>query len=346
MKVYIGLGSNIGEREAYLMRAVRALQTLAGPVTAMSSIRETAPYGGVEQNCFLNAVVAVETMLSPGDLLKVCKTIERRLDRVETVRWGPRTIDLDILFYGDWVMDEPNLHIPHIDLTNRLFVLEPMAELAPQMRDPRSGKTIGELLTALRRRLFFADLVVITNRHLCSGDFYEHMVRITACKPARIILREKDMAEDLYMAFASRMVSVCRTAGVPLSVHGRLSVAESLGIKDVHLTFQDYLRQSEAGRLSGFETVGVSIHGVREASGIAGADYAIFGHVFETDCKPDLPPRGLEKLKAVVAAATVPVYALGGIDRTRAEVVQAYGAEKYCMMSGAMQADIFKWFEG
>ena len=152
-QVYVAFGSNMGDREGHIERGLAMLGTYAGiRVEKSSEIIRTAPYGGVEQEEFLNGVVSLKTYLSPQELLQVLHEIEASENRERTIHWGPRTLDLDILFYDDLVLDEEELCIPHIDLQNRDFVLEPMMELAPYKRHPVSGKSIQEMLTELRSR--------------------------------------------------------------------------------------------------------------------------------------------------------------------------------------------------
>lgn len=152
MIVYIGIGSNVGDVIDYCERAIMMVDATVGTVRDVSSLRMTKPYGGVKQSDFCNGVIVVETKLSPRALLQQLKQIEVTLDRKPTVRWGPRTIDLDILFYGDWVVREGDLIIPHADFSNREFVLEPMVEVAPDFVDPRSKKTMRELYRKLLSR--------------------------------------------------------------------------------------------------------------------------------------------------------------------------------------------------
>ena len=151
VRAYVGLGANLGDREATIRRAVELVGELDGvAVGGVSSLRETEPWGPVEQPRYLNGAVAVETDLPPRELLEALLDVERRLGRArdDEERWGPRTIDLDLLLYGDLVLDEPGLDVPHPRLHERKFALEPLAELAPDALVPGRG-TAAELLRAL-----------------------------------------------------------------------------------------------------------------------------------------------------------------------------------------------------
>ena len=149
MRAYVGLGANLGDREGTIRRAVTLLGEADGvDAVAVSTLRETEPWGPVAQPSFLNGVVALETELGPRALLDLLLGIERRLGRVRSERWGPRTIDLDLLLYGDTVVDEAGLTLPHPRLHERRFALEPLAELAPDAVVPGRG-TVGELLRSL-----------------------------------------------------------------------------------------------------------------------------------------------------------------------------------------------------
>lgn len=150
MRAYVGLGANLGEREATLRRAIDLLDTEDGvEVVAVSSLRETEPVGVLDQPRFLNGAAAIETELSPRDLLEVLFGIERKLGRVrDGSRWGPRTVDLDLLLYGDEVVEEVGLRVPHPRLSERRFALEPLAELDPDLAIPRAGK-VSRLLAAV-----------------------------------------------------------------------------------------------------------------------------------------------------------------------------------------------------
>jgi 2-amino-4-hydroxy-6-hydroxymethyldihydropteridine diphosphokinase len=147
---FIGLGANLGERERTLRRAVEMLASEPGiAVLAVSRLRETAPIGYTEQPSFLNGAVQIETQLSARELLGRLLAIERELGRVRGAgpRLGPRTVDLDLLLYGDETVDEPGLTVPHPRLAERRFALEPLHELDPDLVLP-DGRPVRELLRA------------------------------------------------------------------------------------------------------------------------------------------------------------------------------------------------------
>lgn len=146
-----GLGSNLGDRRAHLDAAVEGLAA-AGQVLAVSSFRETEPVGGPPQPRYLNAAVTVETERSPRDLLALAQELERRAGRTRGVRFGPRTLDVDLLLFCDLLLEEPLLVVPHPRLGERLFVLEPLAEIALDWPVPGTGRTVSELLADLRHR--------------------------------------------------------------------------------------------------------------------------------------------------------------------------------------------------
>lgn len=143
----IALGSNIGDREAYLRHGVEALnQSRDFRVKAVSKFVETKPYGVKEQNNFYNGCMKVETLLTPEELLEHLQGVERSVNRVREGKWGPRTLDLDIIFYDDLIMDTVNLKIPHIDMHNRDFVLVPLEQIAPNYCHPILHKNVSTLL--------------------------------------------------------------------------------------------------------------------------------------------------------------------------------------------------------
>lgn len=136
---YLALGSNVGKREQFLREAIQALQAAPGiKLVSLSKVYETDPVGYVEQDAFLNMVIAIETQLSPADLLDTVLSIEQQLGRVRTIRWGPRVIDIDIILYGQEQVDLPQLQIPHPALMERAFVLVPLRDVW------QDGKLLGE----------------------------------------------------------------------------------------------------------------------------------------------------------------------------------------------------------
>ena len=153
MKTYIGLGSNLGEREAQIRLALDDLARLpSSQLVRASSLYDSEPVGDADQPNFLNAVAEVETELTARQLLWNLLLIERRLGRTRSRRWGPRTIDLDLLLYGPLIIDEPELQVPHPELTRRSFVLVPLVELDPLLVHPVTGETLITHLTSLKTR--------------------------------------------------------------------------------------------------------------------------------------------------------------------------------------------------
>ena len=146
---YIGIGSNLGSKEENCRNAVKLLIENGIKVTSLSSGIRTEPWGVTDQPEFVNMAIRIETVLEPEDLLKLLKKIERDMGRRTTMRWGPRLIDLDILFYDELVLKTPVLEIPHPGITERYFVLKPLAEIAPGLVHPVVKKTIRELLTSI-----------------------------------------------------------------------------------------------------------------------------------------------------------------------------------------------------
>ena len=150
-QAYIALGSNMGDKETYLNEAVQILSNHPDcRVLKVSPFIITPPYGEVEQDDFLNGVLLLETLLMPLELLDLLQALEKQAKRERKIHWGPRTLDLDILFFDDLIINDERLIVPHPDLTNRRFVLEPLQAIAPYLVHPRFKLTVDELLKKLR----------------------------------------------------------------------------------------------------------------------------------------------------------------------------------------------------
>ncbi|MGE5708034.1 MAG: 2-amino-4-hydroxy-6-hydroxymethyldihydropteridine diphosphokinase [Bacteroidota bacterium] len=150
---FIGMGSNLGDRQGYILQALEYMDALPHTrVVEVSSFYEAEPLEYPDQGWFVNAVAKIETQLEPLDLLNELQIVEKRLQRQRTIRWGPRTIDLDILLYDEELVAEPRLQIPHIRMHDRTFVLVPLAEIAPEVMHPILNVSAQELLDGLARR--------------------------------------------------------------------------------------------------------------------------------------------------------------------------------------------------
>ena len=145
--VVIALGSNMGDRESYLSGAVEKLNAVRGcRVKKVSDFIETPPYGVTDQADFLNGCLEMETLMYPHELLDELHRIEKEAGRERIIRWGPRTLDLDIIFYDDMILQDDDLCIPHVEMHKREFVLKPLCGIAPYKRHPVTGKTVKEML--------------------------------------------------------------------------------------------------------------------------------------------------------------------------------------------------------
>ncbi len=148
-KVFIAIGSNLGDRRKNIEIALRKMDDLGLKIIKRSSIIETEPYGYKEQDKFLNGVVLVETDMNPFELLELLLRIEKEMGRERIIKWGPRNIDLDIIFYDDLIIDTENLKIPHPDAHNRTFVMGPLSEIAPDFVHPILRKKVEEIYREL-----------------------------------------------------------------------------------------------------------------------------------------------------------------------------------------------------
>ena len=182
----------------------------------------------------------------------------------------------------------------------------------------------------------YHDLIVVTNRKLCRGDFLAQMEKVCALKPKALILREKDLTEAAYEALAAQVLPICARHGVPCYLHTFADVARRLGCENVHFSLPG-LRE-HAAELGDFRAVSVSCHSVEDVleAQTLGATQALLGNIYETDCKKGLQGKGLDLLRAACGRSRIPVYAIGGIDLARLREVLAAGAAGGCMMSGFM----------
>lgn len=179
-------------------------------------------------------------------------------------------------------------------------------------------------------------VICVTHRLLCPDDFLERLDRIAAQHPYAIVLREKDLSESEYEALARDCLRICQKHDVLLNLNSQIAVARRIGCDGIHLPF--HLLLQHKNELEDFSRVGVSLHSPEEAAQLADtpATYVQAGHVFPTDCKAGVPPRGLSFLRAVCQATDLPVFGIGGITAERYPAVLQTGAAGACIMSGLM----------
>lgn len=143
----------MGDKNAYIENGIAELKEITDVRDVrVSDLLVTKPYGGVEQDDFVNGAIALQTLLTPQELLEKLHEIEQHANRERIIHWGPRTLDLDIIFYDKLVYEDENLIIPHVDMENRNFVLKPLMELCPNYRHPVTGQTVSQMLAALSER--------------------------------------------------------------------------------------------------------------------------------------------------------------------------------------------------
>ena len=180
------------------------------------------------------------------------------------------------------------------------------------------------------------NVICVTNRRLCKRDFFEQLRLISEAKPEYIILREKDMREEDYFPLAEKALEICRSNGTKLICNTFLNAARGIKADGIHLPLA--LAEKDTGSI---RPLGISIHSTDDALTAAelGADYLIYGHIFATDCKKGVEPRGVQALEKVCSAVDIPVYAIGGINPENAALTKAAGAAGVCLMSILMLAD-------
>ncbi len=183
-----------------------------------------------------------------------------------------------------------------------------------------------------------SDILCVTNRALCEGDFLEKIDEIAQASPAGIILREKDLPEAEYKTLAAKVMEICERNGVPCILHSFVNAAIELNCDKIHLPLH-ILRDMSEGQKEKFAVLGASCHSVSDAleAEQLGCTYITAGHVFATDCKKGVPPRGIDFLQSVCRSVSIPVYAIGGIDGKNIAAVRSAGAAGACIMSGLMR---------
>lgn len=183
-------------------------------------------------------------------------------------------------------------------------------------------------------------IYAVTNRKLLpEGDFFSQLEKIGAARPDAVILREKDMAPEDYKKLAIKCRKICERYGVEFIINHFWQIGREPGMDRIHLSMAEFKALAESDMLDGWKSVGVSVHSLGEAvyAEGKGADYLIAGHIFPTDCKKDLPARGLDFLSDICNAVKIPVLAIGGMDIPHGEMAIEAGASGICLMSGLMK---------
>ena len=185
-----------------------------------------------------------------------------------------------------------------------------------------------------------SDILCVTNRSLCKEDFLARVEKIAANHPKGIILREKDLSEEEYKKLAEEVLQICNEQNVPCILHSFVDIASELGAENIHLPLH-VLRGIDEKKKEAFKQIGASCHSVEEAREAvrSGCTYITAGHVFVTDCKKGLAPRGLSFLQDVCESVSIPVYAIGGISHENIDAVRKAGASGACVMSGLMRCE-------
>ncbi len=188
--------------------------------------------------------------------------------------------------------------------------------------------------------IFMSKVICVTNRNLCRDDFSERIETIASAGVEAIVLREKDLVEKDYEILAGQVLDICKKHKVQCILHSFVRVAKKLETNAIHLPM-NRLRELSVEDFQIFEVIGASCHSVEEAieAERLGCSYIVAGHVFETDCKKGLEPRGLDFLKQVCERVNIPVYGIGGVSPERYGMVKAAGATGACVMSALMECD-------
>lgn len=182
-------------------------------------------------------------------------------------------------------------------------------------------------------------IIYVTNRSLCNEDFLQRIETLAMGRPNAMMLREKDLSLEDYEVLAKNVLAICQTQKVPLIVNQHVVVAEKLAIPNIHLSMENLRKNNN--QLHVFEQIGASIHSVDEGieAEKLGATYLVAGHIYETNSKKDLQPRGISFLKEVCHSVSIPVFAIGGITKEKVDEIHQTGAKGICIMSEAMTCE-------
>lgn len=184
------------------------------------------------------------------------------------------------------------------------------------------------------------NILCVTNRHLVKGDFLEQLEKIAASGVQGVILREKDLEETTYRNLAEKVQPICEAYSISFFIHTYWKTAQAMGIQKIHLPYPVFVAMEPKER-ERFSVIGVSIHSLEEAlhAQNMGSSYITAGHIFATDCKKGVPPRGVSFLQEICQKTTLPVYAIGGVVPQRVQSCIEAGAKGICLMSSLMQAE-------
>lgn len=182
-------------------------------------------------------------------------------------------------------------------------------------------------------------VICVTNRHLCKGDFLEQIEKISLSGVDKIVLREKDLSPEDYLILADKVLNICSKNSTECVQHNFIDVAKKLNYNKIHLPL--HILQKHSEDLKNFKLIGCSTHSQIQANDAIkyGANYIFCGHIFKTDCKKDLEPRGLEFLNSICKESHIPVFAIGGINESNAHLAFENGASGVCLMSELMISD-------